>query len=173
MRYNPDQIDYTNSLTFETLRRANRLRLPLFKNAKGEPAHSQPDGSDWSNPEWCNAVLGELGELANILKKVQRGDVSIDDARPAIANELADVVTYLDILAYRCGVDLGKATIKKWNAVSERVDVPLRIWSGHEWKVEAGYCSYCITGQHVRKECPVLTADLEARAKEGTVSDIS
>jgi hypothetical protein len=34
---------------------------------------------------------------------------------------LADVVTYLDILAFRCGVDLGNATMSKFNRVSERV----------------------------------------------------
>lgn len=108
-------------MKFSTLRTANLLRLPLFKNAKGEPAHSKPDGSDWSKPEWCNAVLGELGELANLLKKVQRGDMTMNDARGDIANELADVQTYLDILAFQCGVDLGEATVVKFNRVSERV----------------------------------------------------
>jgi NTP pyrophosphatase (non-canonical NTP hydrolase) len=111
-----------NKLTFAVLRQANLLWLPLFKNAKGRPAHSQPDGSDWSKPEWCNAVLGELGELANLLKKVQRGDMTMDEARPAIGKELADVQTYLDILAFQCGVDLGDATVEKFNEVSDRVD---------------------------------------------------
>lgn len=35
-------------LTFAELREANIARLPQFKNKHGEPAHSQPDGSDWS-----------------------------------------------------------------------------------------------------------------------------
>lgn len=128
-----DSIDYTNSLTFETLRRANRMRLPEFKNKHGGPAHSQPDGSDWSLAEWCNAVTGELGELANVLKKVQRGDLTLDEARQQIADECADVVTYLDILAFRAGVDLGDATRRKWNRVSERVGCDLRIFDGHTW----------------------------------------
>ena len=114
-------------LTFGTLREGNIQRLPEFKNSRGEPAHSKPDGSDWSLGEWSNAVLGELGELANLLKKVQRGDTSLDEARPAISDELADVQTYLDILAFRAGVDLGEATIHKWNAVSRRVGCNLRI----------------------------------------------
>lgn len=62
----------TDGLTFNTLRGANLARLPQFKNAKGEPAHSQPDGSDWVLAQWCNAVTGELGEAANIIKKVDR-----------------------------------------------------------------------------------------------------
>jgi NTP pyrophosphatase (non-canonical NTP hydrolase) len=73
------------------------------------------------------AVAGEVGELANIIKKVRRGDFTLDEARNGIAGELADVQAYLDILAYRCGVDLGDATMAKWNDVSRRVGSPLRI----------------------------------------------
>lgn len=108
-------------MSFEALRTANTLRLPQFKNAQGQPAHSEPDGSDWCLAQWCNAVCGELGELANLIKKVERGDITIDDAREEMGKELADVQTYLDILAFRCGVDLGEATRKKFNEVSDRV----------------------------------------------------
>lgn len=114
-------------LTFSALRYANLARLPLFKNAKGEPAHSEPDGSDWTPGEWSNAVVGEVGEAANLIKKVRRGDLTMEEARPKLAKEFADAVTYLDILAYQCGIDLGQATLEKWNEVSERVDVDLRI----------------------------------------------
>lgn len=111
----------TDGLTFNVLRGANKERLPQFKNAKGQPAHSEPDGSDWSLAEWCNAITGELGEAANIIKKIRRGDMSLDEAREALAEEFADVVTYLDITAMRAGVDLGEAVKKKFNKVSERV----------------------------------------------------
>jgi NTP pyrophosphatase (non-canonical NTP hydrolase) len=113
--------------TFATLRLANTKRLPTFKNAKGEPAHSQPDGSDWSNAQWLGAVLGELGEFANLEKKVVRGDLTMEQAKPALAKELADVVTYLDILAYRLDIDLGEATRAKFNEVSARVGSPVTI----------------------------------------------
>lgn len=108
-------------MDFSTLRNANLRRLPQFKNSKGEPAHSQPDGSDWSLAEWCNAVTGELGEAANLIKKVQRGDYTLDEARQDLADEFADIVTYLDILAMRTGVDLGEAVRSKFNLVSTRV----------------------------------------------------
>lgn len=114
-------------LTFDQLRQANVARLPLFKNGKGEPAHSQPDGSDWCLAQWSNAVLGELGEAANIIKKIERGDLSLEEARPLLAKEYADVQTYLDILAFRTGVDLGEATRSKWNEVSRRVGCDLSI----------------------------------------------
>ncbi len=117
----------TDGLTFNSLREANTTRLPTFKNAKGEPAHSEPDGSDWKLSAWCNAVTGELGEAANIIKKVERGDLTLDEARPMLAKEYADIVTYLDILAFRTQVDLGKATMEKFNEVSVRVGSPVRI----------------------------------------------
>lgn len=120
-------MDSHSTLSFAALRAANVARLPLFKNRRGEPAHSQPDGADWSLGEWCNAVLGELGEAANLIKKVKRGDITLDEARPALAKEYADVATYLDILAFQTGVDLGAATAAKWDEVSERIDIPLRI----------------------------------------------
>lgn len=118
-------------LTFPALRSANVARLPTFRNANGEPAHSEADGSDWGLGDWCTAVTGEVGELANLLKKVRRGDLTLEQARAAIATELADVVIYLDILAFRCGVDLGEATVAKFNAVSARVESPVRFEERH------------------------------------------
>lgn len=122
----------TRGLTFRTLRGGNRARLPQFKNRRGEPAHSEKDGSDWALSAWCNAVTGELGELANLIKKIERGDMSLEEARQEVSDELADVVTYLDILAFRCGVDLGDATIDKFNRVSERVGSTVRI-DAEDW----------------------------------------
>lgn len=115
------------SLTFDELRAGNLARLPQFKNSKGERAHSEPDGSDWSLGEWSNAVLGELGEAANLIKKITRGDYTLEEMREELGKELADVQTYLDILAFRAGIDLGKATVQKWNEVSRRVGCDLRI----------------------------------------------
>ncbi|WP_440640257.1 MazG-like family protein [Bradyrhizobium sp. PUT101] len=115
-------------MTFDALRGANLARLPQFKNGRGEPAHSKADGSDWTLAQWSNAVLGELGEAANIIKKIERGDMTLDEARPSLAKEFADVQTYLDILAYRAGVDLGEATLQKWNEVSERVGSTVRLY---------------------------------------------
>lgn len=110
------------TMTFAVLREANLARLPRFKNKKGEIAHPMPDGSDWSLADWIVAVTGELGELANLQKKVRRGDLTLDQARDELGKELADVATYLDILAMRYGVDLGQAVMDKFNEVSRRVD---------------------------------------------------
>lgn len=128
----------TDGLTFNSLRGANKARLPQFKNRRGEPAHSQPDGSDWTLSAWCNAVTGELGELANLIKKIERGDMTLDEARGQVADELADVATYLAILAFRCGVDLGRATIDKFNRVSQRVGSDVRL-DADDWHREPSW----------------------------------
>jgi NTP pyrophosphatase (non-canonical NTP hydrolase) len=117
----------SRELTFAALRRANKLRLPLFKNRHGEPAHSERDGSDWNYAQWCNAMTGEVGEAANLIKKLDRGDLTFDEARPLIANELADVQTYLDLLAMQFGIDLGEATREKFNEVSDRVQCDVKL----------------------------------------------
>lgn len=108
-------------LTFNALRTANIMRLPQFKNSKGQPAHSEPDGSDWAPAQWLQAVVGELGEYANIRKKYERGDISIEEFNESAAKELADVQIYLDILAFQLDIDLGKVVMKKFNEVSLRV----------------------------------------------------
>lgn len=121
----------TDGLKFNTLRDANLKRLPLFKDAKGRLVHNAT-GSDWSPAQWLQAVIGELGEYANIRKKVERGDFTAEEAKQKCADELADVTIYLDILAAQLGINLGDAIIKKWNEVSERVGAPIRLEAG-DW----------------------------------------
>ena len=126
-----------SNLSFNTLRAANKMRLPQFKNSRGGPAHSKPDGSDWSPAQWLQAVVGELGEFANIRKKFERGDIDFDEYETLARKELADVATYLDLLAQRCldtqfgahptGVDLGQAVMDKFNEVSARVGSTISI----------------------------------------------
>jgi NTP pyrophosphatase (non-canonical NTP hydrolase) len=143
MGFGPKDATY-KGLTFRTLRAANRARIPTFKNKHGELAHTKPDGSDWSPSQWLQAVVGELGEYANIRKKFERGDMGIEEFRREAAKELADVQTYLDILALRCldtaltpdpnGIDLGQATLEKFNEISRRVGSKIVINDdGSDW----------------------------------------
>lgn len=121
-------------LNLRDLRLANLARVGQFRNAVGDYAHSTPDGSDWTPADWMTALAGEVGELANLLKKVRRGDLFISSARQDIADEIADVAIYLDLLAYHCGVDLGAAVVSKFNRTSERVRAPVYLWpDGTGW----------------------------------------
>jgi len=119
-------------LSFDDLRAANRARLPEFRDRRGNLCHvagesGEVDGTDWRLSQWSNAVCGELGEAANLIKKIERGDYSLNEARRDLGRELADVVTYLDILASVAGIDLGEATRLKFNEVSERVKSGVRL----------------------------------------------
>jgi len=109
------------SLTFDELRIANIKRLPQFRNKHGGLAHSKPDGSDWSPAQWLQAVVGEVGEYANLRKKYERGDIDAIEFYQEAKKELADVQIYLDLLAFQLKIDLGEATREKFNIVSERV----------------------------------------------------
>lgn len=119
----------TNGLSFNTLREANIERLPASKYHRCE--------SEWTPAHWMQATLGELGELANLLKKVDRGDFTLESVREDVAKELADVQTYLDILAYKLDVDLGAATRAKFNEVSERIGSPVYIGHDDDWHLKS------------------------------------
>lgn len=120
------------SLSFRTLRTANIARLSEFKNAKGELAHSSPDGSDWSPAQWLQALVGEVGEYANLRKKYERGDFDKATFVEAASKELADIQIYLDLLAYQLGIDLAEAVTQKFNEVTLRAGCTVYI-KGDDW----------------------------------------
>lgn len=66
-----------------------------------------------------NALAGEVGEAANLVKKVVRsvvyghGDVRLDDVREALEEEITDVFIYTLTIAGLLGMDLEKAFLSK------------------------------------------------------------
>jgi NTP pyrophosphatase (non-canonical NTP hydrolase) len=68
-------------------------------------------GTSQSLPFMVLAMAGEVGELANIVKKIERG--SLDPRSAAVKRELAmeatDIFIYLMNTFYVLGVDPGKA----------------------------------------------------------------
>lgn len=127
----------TDGLTFNVLREANLKRVGQFKNAHGELAHTKEDGSDWTPAQWLQAMVGELGEYANKRKKFERRDIDEEEFLFHARKELADVVVYLDILAFQLGINLGEAVMLKFNEVSRRIDSKIRIRTdGSDWEFE-------------------------------------
>jgi len=105
-----------DSLSFDELRAANMSRCegPTFNHGV----------QDWSPTDWACAMAGECGEACNLVKKLRRGEgVPLDE----IGRELADLVTYADLLAARLGIDLGEWVCMKFNEVSIRRGAPDRL----------------------------------------------
>lgn len=109
----------TPALTFRDLRQANLARREAWRTER--------DLGAWTLPQWGNALCGELGEACNLIKKIDRGDFTLEAGREALGEELCDILTYLDLLADCAGIDLEEVTLRKWNAVSERVKSPVRL----------------------------------------------
>jgi len=115
-----------SELRFGLLREMNFTRRNRWHN---------PDTEPWSGADWSNAMCGVAGEAANVVKKLRRhetktspqGDPSERELRLALADELADVVTYCDLLAAFYGIDLGDAVATKFNRVSIRQGFPERL----------------------------------------------
>ena len=84
--------------------------------------------SSWSLSDWATAVTGELGEAANIVKKLNRvrdgipGNSEIaDELRQKLADEIADTAIYLDLFAQAAGFDLETIRSAKFDKTSAKI----------------------------------------------------
>lgn len=84
--------------------------------------------SDWSLSDWITAVTGELGEAANVAKKLNRvrdgtpGNNKTEwELKEQFKEEIADVFIYLDLLAQSQGFCLEEVVIAKWNKTSNKL----------------------------------------------------
>ena len=118
-------------LSFQELRVANLERCnTVFHPVLGI--------DEWGSSDWAVALAGEVGEACDVVKKMRRKQGAVgrttdlvhgrakdwdsEDMKNALAQELADVIIYADLLAARNGIDLGAAVIHKFNLVSGKVD---------------------------------------------------
>ncbi len=82
----------------------------------------------WSLSDWCTATMGELGEAANIVKKLNRerdgipgNDLTADELQAQLADEIADTFIYLDLMAQAAGVVLPDAVLAKFDRTSQKI----------------------------------------------------
>lgn len=94
--------------------------------------------------EWCpdqtpdlsfrgNELAGETGEACNVIKKLERarqGWRGSTDTVEHLAEELADVIICVDLIALQLGIDLGAAVRDKFNATSEKQNLKVFIGRG-------------------------------------------
>lgn len=122
-------------LSFDELNTVNVQRAkrwhPGFPNAE--------DG--WVGSDWSNAMCGEAGEAANVVKKLRRLETGLKQAAQGdlsnqamesqllekLSKEIGDVIIYADLLATYYDLDLGACVAYAFNQVSEREGFPERL----------------------------------------------
>jgi len=84
--------------------------------------------NSWSLSDWMTALAGEVGEAANIIKKMNRARDGIPGNKETtveltqnLAEELADAFIYLDLLTQAAGFDLSDIVEKKFAKTSRKI----------------------------------------------------
>jgi NTP pyrophosphatase (non-canonical NTP hydrolase) len=101
---------------------ALNLERCMAKNGFNHPLEK------WSLSDWMVAVTGELGEAANVIKKLNRVRDGIpgntetpEELQQMLADELADTFIYLDLLFQAAGVHLPAAVVGKFHRTSIKI----------------------------------------------------
>lgn len=114
------------------MKEAARIAVKTFSERNLRRCES-PEGfnhplNSWSLSDWMTATAGELGEAANIIKKLNRVRDGIpgnkepeDELRAMLADEIADVAIYLDLLAQAAGFDLETIREEKFRKTSQKI----------------------------------------------------
>jgi NTP pyrophosphatase (non-canonical NTP hydrolase) len=128
------------STLIDALRASGRLaerdfmgRLHEQNASRGKRWH--PSGLvSWSLSDWFTAMAGEVGELGNVVKKLNRARDGLKgnketpgELHAMLAKEAADILIYLELFAQAANFDLVEATREKFNEVSERNGFPERL----------------------------------------------
>jgi NTP pyrophosphatase (non-canonical NTP hydrolase) len=111
------------ALDFDTLRSANSLRN-IEWNTGSEPMSLAFRGVE---------LAGEVGEACNLLKKLERERLGVRGSRASmshVAEELADVIICVDLIAMQLGINLGRAVAEKFNMTSEKYGLSVRLEGG-------------------------------------------
>ena len=116
-----------SKLTFKEFAKINRARC------ESDDGFCQPL-TLWSKSDWVTAVTGELGEAANIVKKLNRvrdgipgNTESADGLNASLLDELADVFIYLDLMIQSEGESLAAIVAAKFNRTSKELGFPHRV----------------------------------------------
>lgn len=108
-----------SKLTLDKLQKSCKKRTPLIF----------PACKHWDEADWVMALVGELGEMCNILKKVKRGTKKLSDkaVHKEVAHEYVDALTYFICLANFLDIKVDKSMIEKFNIVSDRCNCKVKL----------------------------------------------
>lgn len=114
-------------MTFGQFSEANRTRCESPRGFK-HPLNG------WSTSDWITATMGELGEAANVVKKLNRyrdgvpgNKVSEAELRDQLRKELGDVFVYLDLMAQSLGFSIADAAAEVFNSKSIEIGYPVKL----------------------------------------------
>lgn len=114
-------------MTFGLFSEANRKRCE-------SPRGFNHQLSSWSTSDWFLATLGELGEAANVAKKLNRvrDDIpgnkeTAEELRNKLRHEIGDAFIYLDLLAQSLGFTVGDAAAEAFNSKSAQIGYPEQV----------------------------------------------
>jgi len=117
------------------------MNLEKFSKVNLERCTS-PEGfnhslESWSEAEWTNAILGELGEAANLTKKLLRHrdgvagnvkpeDQDVDYLRRQAAHEIIDAMIYADLTIQRLGFNTAELLKGVFNRKSDQLGCSIK-----------------------------------------------
>jgi NTP pyrophosphatase (non-canonical NTP hydrolase) len=116
---NKEDKTKTNPLSFSKLRHSNIERQ-----------------NEWDSDNQIslsyrgNELAGETGEACNIIKKIERERLGIKGSRATkeqLAEELADIIICVDLIAMHENIDLEQSVRDKFNATSKKVGLNTRL----------------------------------------------
>ena len=107
----------------------NFKEFSIFNRRRCEAPHGfNHPLSGWTLSDWMTATMGELGEAANVAKKLNRVRDGIsgnsetpEQLREMLADEIADTFIYLDLMAQSQGIDLEEAVLTKFQKTSAKI----------------------------------------------------
>ncbi|MFT4129930.1 MazG-like family protein [Labrys sp. (in: a-proteobacteria)] len=111
-----------NALTLGALRAAN-----IARNVEWDIG-----GEKLSATFRTTELAGEVGEICNVVKKLERERIGVRGSRDTIehlAEEIADGIITLDLVAMHYGIDAERAVIGKFNRTSEANGLQTRLSS--------------------------------------------
>ena len=109
----------TDLIEFKTLKEAN-----LARQKEWDP------GNQITASYRGNELAGEVGEACNVIKKLERERLGIPGSRDTVehlAQELADVIICVGLIAMEYDIDIDREVALKFNGTSEKIGLKTRM----------------------------------------------
>lgn len=93
------------------------------------------DAEPWTGADYGNEMGGEVGEAQNVIKKLRRIETGVakrggktrEELLEMLREEIADVIITAANVANYYEIDLSSAVVGKFNATSDKYDLPQRL----------------------------------------------